>query len=392
MRIFMRSEISLLEALKAEDYESAISLINAGVDVNQAGEWGITPLLLAAMKGHAEVAKLLLDRGADVNKADENRGAPLSWAAREGHTEVARLLLKRGADINQADEWGQTPLLVTALNGHAEVARLLLERGADVNKAEKNGRIILIWAAVHGHTEVARLLLERGEDVNQAAKDGRTPLLCAAKRGQREIVKLFLQYGAPINNKDIEQAEAILKPTLEQAKCLQDLIKFLSSNPIPNEINLQYFTQEFTNEDGETIKIANGQLQSKGPAISLVELCSNEFGSNTIKGMIFTKAISRQVALEFVKKVIKFSEEKPAILVELEKDLSFADGLVDDLKLLMIKNHETAGDRAHYYENLVFLYEDSGMTEAELKEEHPHPLDTIKAQKFFEDTSEEDQI
>jgi hypothetical protein len=136
--------------------------------------------------------------------------------------------------------------------------------------------------------------------------------------------------------------------------------------------------------------MANGQLQGKGPAISLVELCSNEFGSDTIKGMVFTKAIPRQAAHEFIKKIIKFSKEKSATLVELEEDLSFdANGLADDFKLLMIKdliddNEAAAGDRAHYYENLVFLYESSGMTEAELKEQYPHPLDTSPSSKVFQ--------
>jgi hypothetical protein len=204
---------------------------------------------------------------------------------------------------------------------------------------------------------------------------------------------LFLKYGATVSKKDIIYAHQDVKPLLNQTKYLQDLIKFLSSSPNYSKTNLESLAQEFTNEDGETIKIENGQLQGKGPAISLVELCSNEFGSDTIKGTIFTKAISRQVALEFVKKVKDFSKETLPTLVELEKDLSFdAEGLADDLKLLMIKGHEAAGDRAHYYENLVFLYEASGMTEAELKEQYPHPLDTAKAQKFFNNKTEEDQI
>jgi ankyrin repeat protein len=394
----MKSEISLLEALKAGDYESVISLINAGADVNTVGERGITPLLWTAINEHTEVARVLLDRGADVNQAGERGITPLLGAAISGSTEVAKLLLGRGAGVNQAGERGITPLLWTAINGHTGVARVLLDRGAYVNKADKDGRTPLLGAAMNGRSEVAKLLLDRGADVNKADEWGMTPLLWGAMRGQREIVKLFLKYGAPINNADIEQAEDTLKPILEQEKYLQDLIKFLDSTLSFSETNLESLAQEFTNEDGETIKIANGQLQGKGPAISLVELCSNEFAANTIKGMIFTKAISRQVALEFVKKVEDFSKETLPTLVELEKDLSFdTAGLVDDFKLLMIKdlidgNEAAAGDRAHYYENLIFSYGTAEMTEAELKAQYPHPLDTPQAQKFFEDTSEEDQI
>src|ERR1700739_4024486 len=47
------------------ELRAARALIDAGIDVNKAGDLGYTPLHIACMKGNAEMVKLLSDNAAD---------------------------------------------------------------------------------------------------------------------------------------------------------------------------------------------------------------------------------------------------------------------------------------------------------------------------------------
>jgi ankyrin repeat protein len=72
------------------------------------------------------VVKLLLARKADVNAGNNINATPLHLAALNGHNDVAKLLLVCGADVNaQESRCGQTPLHLAAEQGHTDVAELL---------------------------------------------------------------------------------------------------------------------------------------------------------------------------------------------------------------------------------------------------------------------------
>ncbi|CAE7334706.1 Ank2 [Symbiodinium sp. KB8] len=133
-----------------------------------------TPLLIAAMRGQLEVARLLLESKADMDKATQDGATPLFYAAQEGQLE------------DKATQDGTTPLFIAAQEGQLEVARLLLEANADTDKAMQDGATPLYVAAAHGQPEVARLLLEANADMDKAAQNGSTPLCIAAQRGHVE--------------------------------------------------------------------------------------------------------------------------------------------------------------------------------------------------------------
>jgi len=73
------------------DLSAAKALIDAGVDVNKAGDLGYTPLHVACMQDNAEMVKLLIDGGADIFVQSEG-DTPFATARLGGHDEICALL------------------------------------------------------------------------------------------------------------------------------------------------------------------------------------------------------------------------------------------------------------------------------------------------------------
>ena len=155
----------LLFAARQGHIDTARTLLDAGVDVNQTKVGDATsPLLLATINGHYDLAKVLLERGANPNQAAVNGVTPLyavlnlQWAARAGrprlqahrdqtlnYLDVLTLLLDHSADPNArlatrvwysgglsgVDEIGSTAFWRAAYASDLDAMKLLVARGAD---------------------------------------------------------------------------------------------------------------------------------------------------------------------------------------------------------------------------------------------------------------------
>ncbi|KAF9772370.1 hypothetical protein IL306_009926 [Fusarium sp. DS 682] len=184
-------------------HEAVVKLLldTGKVDVDTRDKYGRTPLLRAAENGHKAVVKLLLDTGkVDVDARDKNGRTPLWWAARKGRKAEVKMLLDTGkVNVDARDiEYSRTPLSQTAGKGYEAVVKMLLDTGkVDVNARDAEyGRMPLLWAAGKGRKAVVKLLLNTGKvDVNTRDRNGQTPLLWAAERGDEAVVKLLLDTG-----------------------------------------------------------------------------------------------------------------------------------------------------------------------------------------------------
>ena len=166
------------------------ALIERGADLNAAGRNGETPLVAAARNGQQEAAEMLLAAGAEPSEAAVNTalrydqrdvlisliegGADpdtrsewsvsslLEIAARQGDAKLVELLLEHGADPDSAP--GENPLGITALHiainsDNREIVRLLLDHGADPLQKHQ-GWTALEVASRSGDEEMARMLRE----------------------------------------------------------------------------------------------------------------------------------------------------------------------------------------------------------------------------------------
>jgi ankyrin repeat protein len=73
------------------DLSGAKALIDAGIDVNKAGDLGYTPLHVACMQGNMELVKLLADNGADLFALSEGE-PPFATARIAGQDQLCELL------------------------------------------------------------------------------------------------------------------------------------------------------------------------------------------------------------------------------------------------------------------------------------------------------------
>lgn len=114
-----------------------------------------SPLMLAALKGLAEVCQKLVDRGADVNKPG---WTPLHYAATGGHVAIIQMLLDHYAYIDAASPNGSTPLMMAAMYGSAPAVKFLLDAGADSTIKNDLGLTALDFALKAKRQESADLI------------------------------------------------------------------------------------------------------------------------------------------------------------------------------------------------------------------------------------------
>lgn len=161
---------ALLLAARDGREETALALVDLGADLNQvSGGDQTSPLLMATINGHYDLAAKLLARGADPRLASDAGATPLygvlnmQWAPKARHPQPAHYMqqtidyldlaarfLKAGADVNArltrtlwyttynrdllgVDRTGATAFWLAAYTLDIPAMKLLLEYGADPN-------------------------------------------------------------------------------------------------------------------------------------------------------------------------------------------------------------------------------------------------------------------
>ena len=195
----------------AEDGEEALLrfILETSVDINAISAHGMSPICVAASKGHLGIVQLLLQHSRLRSfywHSSTIQNMPLQFAAAAGHLKVVRLLLEDNAQWYLKEGHFLRALEAATASGHKTMVKLMLEKGATVNAQEIYDKEMK--AAVMEDVNVAvDLLLQRDAQKKKRREifgKGKTlgiSLQEAASRGDEAEVKLLLEMGAKMNDR-----------------------------------------------------------------------------------------------------------------------------------------------------------------------------------------------
>ncbi|XP_070823407.1 B-cell lymphoma 3 protein homolog [Chaetodon trifascialis] len=116
--------------------------------------------------------------------------SPLHLAVLRGHKDLARMLLDAGADINAMDiKSGQSPLMHAVESNNADMVHFLIESGCDVNIQSYSGNTALHGACGRGQVDTVRLLLKSGADSSLKNYHNDTPVMVAKNKKIADVLR-----------------------------------------------------------------------------------------------------------------------------------------------------------------------------------------------------------
>lgn len=188
----------LFFAARGGQNELVAELIDKGFKADKLDHHGSSPLNEAMVDGNTAAARILIDHGADVNSASKRaRDYPVLVAAGKGHLELAKLLIEKGADTGVKDNLDNTLLHQAARGGLFAIAEELIEKGADVDARNALGQTPLHLAVDNVHLKTMDMLIEKGADINARDDKGRTVLtLCEGRWDLRWTKRKLERMGA----------------------------------------------------------------------------------------------------------------------------------------------------------------------------------------------------
>jgi ankyrin repeat protein len=136
-------------------------ILKEGVFPSPRDAYGVTPLQLAALRGHHACVRALLDAGADAHATDVEGDSALHWAAQGGNEKVHCSLL--GEHKQPSASYPESPrdahwtmpsqfaASLFAARGHRTCVSVLLDYEANTYTVNVKGCSALHWAAKGGN-------------------------------------------------------------------------------------------------------------------------------------------------------------------------------------------------------------------------------------------------
>lgn len=148
----------LIECIVARATTIRLETECAGLNLNEVGIHGRTPLMVAAAEGFFAAVETLVRHGASVHATGDRQMTALHEASASGKAAIATYLLSLGAEVDAETTDGVTPLMCAAAWGNNAVARTLLDNGADWKRVDRTGATAADIAREKGEDDAAALI------------------------------------------------------------------------------------------------------------------------------------------------------------------------------------------------------------------------------------------
>ncbi|XP_023265113.1 B-cell lymphoma 3 protein isoform X1 [Seriola lalandi dorsalis] len=168
-------------------------LLSAGADPAALDRNGQTALHLCCEYNQCECISVVLSQSSSSTCLESRNYeglSPLHLAVLLGHQDLARMLLDAGADINAMDiKSGQSPLMHAVESNNADMVHFLIENGCDVNSQSYSGNTALHSACGRGQVDTVRLLLKSGADSSLKNYHNDTPVMVAKNKKIADVLR-----------------------------------------------------------------------------------------------------------------------------------------------------------------------------------------------------------
>ena len=233
----------------------ACTKFNIDDDINaEAKGSGRTPLHVAAVEGHVDIAKFLLKSGADLYRKESDNiigvgKLPIALAISSGEIDMVKLLLTHQNKDEDEDEDTNNnkekkvleceKCIVRAFHeeiykGHIEMCQVLIAYVPDIANARRPGnKVPLTVSCDTGNTKITKLLISSGAEVNAIDIVGSSPLHYASYFGREKCCKILLNANASVNMTnneggtplDLTQLETPMEARMKSRKNIAVLLK-----------------------------------------------------------------------------------------------------------------------------------------------------------------------
>jgi ankyrin repeat protein len=204
---FDKNDRTMIHKGALENNLSVIKIgLKLGLSIDAQDKQGLTPLMLAAIKGHHQSIESLLEYSACPIIKDKEQHNAFDHAIINNKETCALNLFALTSDTNHIDGRGRNTLMLAIMSGNSQILPHLLSLKPNLNLRCHKGFTALHYAAQLGRVDAIYMLAAAGHslDIQQQhhkiAKDtGMTPLQVAAISQNKQVILALLSLGASMN-------------------------------------------------------------------------------------------------------------------------------------------------------------------------------------------------